>query len=373
MADLYQILGVPKSATQDEIKRAYRKLAHKYHPDKNPNDPESEKKFKEINNAYEVVGDAKKRQNYDRFGSNYDKVNQSKGGSSDGFGFDGVDFDFGGGGGFGDLNDVFETFFGSGFGSSSQRREKPSSARQRGVDIEMGIELTLEESANGVKKTINYRRNVTCKVCDGKGNEPGSKVSQCPTCKGQGRVYQRVETIFGVVQQETTCPTCDGIGKVYEKQCHNCNGKGYNQENEELEIEIPVGVDNNDRIRVDKKGQAGYKGSEPGDLYLVVLIKAHKFLKRENNDVTSTVEIGYLDLLLGARVDVVTVWGEVEIQIPALTSPEGQLRLKSQGMPKLNNATSKGDHYIKLKVRMPKELAVEQKEILEQVRSQLTS
>jgi molecular chaperone DnaJ len=366
MADFYELLGVSKNASQDEIKKAYRKLAHKYHPDKNPDNAEAEAKFKEVNNAYEVLSDAKKRQNYDRFGNNYERASQAGGG----YGFEGADFNFGGGGAgapFEDLNDVFETFFGSGFGSPRKQRTQ-SSVRKKGIDIEMEMQVTLEDVAKGVTKTFNYNRNTNCEVCEGQGNEPGSKISQCPTCKGQGKVYQRVETIFGVIQQEAQCPTCDGNGKIYEKQCHKCQGKGFNQVNEELEVEIPIGVDMGDRVRVSGKGQAGYKGSEPGDLYLVINIKKHSFLRREGDDIQSTIQIDYLDLLLGARVDVTTVWGEVEIQIPSLTDPEGQLRLKEQGMPKLNNSKSKGDHYIKLKIKMPDTLTSEQLELLQKVR-----
>ena len=375
MANPYEILGVSKNATQDEIKKAYRKLAHKHHPDKNSGDKASETKFKEINNAYEVLGDEKKRGNYDRFGDASQNMNYGgQGGGPGGFGFgDGVQFDFGQGGGpggFDDLNDVFETFFGSGFGASSQKKSRARSAasRMKGVDIEMGIELTLEEVAKGVKKSFSYKHNITCDNCTGKGHEPGSKVQNCTTCKGQGRVYQRVETIFGVIQQETQCPTCEGIGKIYDKKCSICVGKGYNQNNEELEVEIPVGVDNGDKVRVSGKGEAGYRGSEAGDLYLVINIKENKALIREKLDITSTIEIGYFDLLLGSRIDVYTVWGEVEVQIPAMTNPEGKLRLKSQGMPALNNPNNKGDHYIKLKIIMPNKLTGDQSEILMKIR-----
>jgi molecular chaperone DnaJ len=371
-ADLYQILGVSKTATQDEIKKAYRKLAHQYHPDKTDGDKASEAKFKEVNNAYEVLGDQKKRENYDRFGSNYDKVNNA----GQGFGYGGVNFDFGEMGGaapFGDLNDVFETFFGSGFGSSTNRRSKTkSTSRAKGVDIEMGISLTLEEIANGSKKTFTLKHNISCTHCVGKGFEPGSKVSTCPTCKGNGRVYQRVETIFGIIQQETTCPTCDGGGKVFDSPCKFCSGKGYNQETEEMEVEIPVGVDSGDRIRIQGKGEAGYRGSEAGDLYLQVQVQQHKLLQRDRQDINSTIEVGYFDILLGSKIDVYTVWGEVEVQIPALTNPDGKLRLKGQGMPKLNNPGQKGDHFLKLKVKMPTKLTTEQNEVLRKIREDVS-
>lgn len=368
MSDYYELLGVAKTASQDEIKKAYRKLAHKYHPDKNPGNADAEKKFKEINNAYETLGDSKKRQNYDRFGSGFQNGQAQAG---NGFGFEGVDFNFGNGSAFEDLNDVFESFFGSGFGTP-RRQKTQTTARQKGIDIELDLEITLEESANGIKKSFNYNHNVICDVCEGKGNEPGSKVSQCPTCKGQGRVYQRVETIFGIIQQESVCPTCEGSGTVFEKACHKCHGKGFNEQNEQLEIEIPVGVATGDKVRIASKGQAGYKGSQSGDLYLSIKIKNHPILKREGENIHSTIEVNYLDLLLGARVDVTTVWGDVEVQIPPLTAPDGQLRLKNQGMPKLNNSKSKGDHYIKLKTKMPTSLTTEQKSILQELRSNLS-
>jgi len=370
MKDLYEVLEVSKTATQDEIKKAYRKLAHQYHPDKNPNNPESEQKFKEVSSAYEVLGDSQKRENYNRFGSNHERVNQA----GSGFGFDGVDFDFGnfGGSNMGaeDLNDVFESFFGSGFAGTRSRRSANQTAR-RGVDIEMVIELSLEEAAAGVKKQFKYSHKTECEHCHGKGFEPGTSVKTCPTCKGNGRVYQRVETIFGVIQQETGCPTCEGSGQIYEKKCQVCTGKGYNTEEEEIEVSIPVGVSNGDRIRVPKKGEAGYRGSQPGDLFLQISVKSHKTLTREGLDIHSEIEIGYLDALLGSHVDVATVWGDVEVVIPALSNPQNKLRLKSQGMPKLNNSNIKGDHYIHLKIVMPKKLSSQQKEILSEIRDNL--
>lgn len=364
MEDLYNILGVDKSASQDEIKKAYRKKAHQYHPDKNPNNPESEKTFKKVNNAYEVLSDQKKRQNYDRFGTT---TNQQQPGP--GYGYDGVQFDFSQGAPFDDLGDVFETFFGGGF-QGGQRRSQ-GSVRKRGVDIEKTVEITLEEAASSTKKSISYTHNKTCMHCEGKGFEPGTKVQSCPTCKGQGRVYQRVETIFGVIQQETMCPTCEGQGKVYENPCKVCKGKGYNSEKEELEVEIPVGVNSGDRVRLPNKGEAGYKGSTPGDLYLIVKIIPHKFLTREDDNIQSTIEISYFDILMGARVDVYTVWGEVEVNIPALTNPDGKLRLKGQGMPKLNNSKIKGDHYLKLKIRMPKKLSNDHISLLKKIQTDL--
>ena len=208
----------------------------------------------------------------------------------------------------------------------------------------------------GPSKVIEYEHKVRCEECDGKGYEPGSKMIGCPTCKGRGRVYNRVETIFGVIQQETVCPTCEGVGKVPEVACHVCGGKGFNSRKEKLEVEIPVGVSNGDRIKVAGKGEAGYKGSTPGDLFLKVNEKKHKILQRDGVDIVSVAQINYLDFILGTKIDVYTVYGEVEVQVPRFTNPEGRLRLKDQGLPKLNNQTKKGDHYVEMKVIMPESL-----------------
>lgn len=364
-SDFYELLGVPKNATQDEIKKAYRKQAHKYHPDKNPGNAKAEANFKKINNAYEVLGDEKKRANYDRFGENYQNVNNA----GSGFGFDGVQFDFQDfTGGFGGIDDIFENFFGGG----GRQRPQNNSVRRKGIDIEIPIQLTLEEIAAGAKKTIEYEHKVRCVHCEGKGHEPGSKMKTCPTCKGRGKIYNRVDTIFGVIQQESVCPTCDGVGKVPEKECKECAGRGYQTKVETIEVEIPSGVNVGDRIKVSSKGQAGYRGSEPGDLFLKVHQKEHPQLKREGMDIHSTAEVNYLDFLLGTKIDVYTVWGEVEVQVPKFTNPEGKLRLREQGMPMLNNPSKRGDHYIDLRIKMPTELTSEDLFKISEIRKKLS-
>ncbi len=366
--DFYETLGVSKSATQDEIKKAYRKAAHKYHPDKTKGDKELETKFKLANNAYEVLGDKKKREHYDRFGSNYDKVNNA----GSGFGFDGVQFDFGNaGGGFGGMEDVFDSFFGGSRGGQSRRRGASPTKQTRGADIQMNVSVTLEQVAEGFKKDIKYKHKVECKICNGKGFEPGTNSKKCPTCNGKGRVYNRVDTIFGIIQQETVCATCEGRGKVYDHKCGECSGHGFTEKTEEIEVDIPAGIRNGDRVRVAGKGDAGYRGGEVGDLILHITVKPHDSLQREDIDITSVVEIEYLDLLLGTRVDVYTVWGEVEVSVPQFTAPEGKLRLKGQGLPKLNNSKVKGDHYIKLKIKMPKKMNSDDVATLSEIRKKM--
>jgi molecular chaperone DnaJ len=364
----YEILGVAKTASAEEIKKAYRKLAHQYHPDKNPDNKSSEDKFKEINNAYEILSDPKKRASYDRFGS--ERFNQAPGGASAGFGQDGqgfgFDFNFNQGSPFEDLNDVFEQMFG--FGGGSRRGNGPES-RRNGVSIEREIELTLEEISNGVTKTFSYSHNTNCDKCQGKGNEPGTDFKTCHTCKGAGRVFTRQSTIFGIIQQESMCPTCAGAGKEFIKACAKCSGKGFVQVNEELQIPIPVGINEGQKIKVSGKGEAGYRGSIPGDLLLAVKIRKHPTLIRKDENIESDLEINIFDLLLGCRRDVYTVWGDVEVEIPPLSAPDGKLRLKSQGVPRINNPAVRGDHYINIKPKMPKTLNSEQIQMLEQIRN----
>jgi len=367
--DFYELLGVSKSATADEIKKAYRKLAHQYHPDKNPDNKEAEEKFKEINNAYEVIGDAKKRANYDRFGSErYTQAggpSQAGGFGRDDFGF-GFDFNFNEGSPFGDLNDVFEQMFG--FGNKRGGTE----SRRSGVNIEREIELTLEEIANGVTKTFSYTHNAVCDKCSGKGNEPGTDFKTCHTCKGAGRVFTRQSTIFGIVQQESVCPTCAGAGKEFMKACTKCTGRGFTQVSEEIQIPIPAGINDSQKIKVTGKGEAGYRGSTAGDLLLNVRIRKHPSLVRVEDNIESDLEITVFDLLLGCKRDVYTVWGDVEVEIPPLTAPDGKLRLKSQGIPKISNPSVRGDHYINIRPKMPKSLSSEQIQMLEQVRNKWT-
>ncbi len=368
--DYYSILGINRNSTIDEIKKAYRKLAHQYHPDKNPNNKDAEAKFKEINNAYQTLSDPQKRKQYDTFGSSAESFggfNQNYQSNNSNVEFD---FNFGGNSNFEDLSDVFETFFGSGFGNSN-RRNKNTSTRTRGIDLEMEINISLEEVATGIEKEIKLNRKVKCEHCKGEGYEPGTGYKSCYTCKGGGRVYQRVQTFFGVMQQEAICPTCEGVGKIYEKSCTICKGKTYQVNKDKFTVKIPAGVDNGDKIRVSGKGEVGYRGSQYGDLFLKINVLKHKSLIRENNDIFSTINLEYLDLVLGKKVIVYTVYGDFEMTIPPLTSPETKLRIKGKGIPKLNSYNSIGDHYVSLKVRMPEKISKDQQEILQNLRSQL--
>jgi molecular chaperone DnaJ len=363
MADYYQILEVPKTATQDEIKKAYRKLAHKFHPDKNPGDNAAETKFKEINGAYEVLGDDKKRQQYDRFG---------KAGETGGFQDFGFDYSMFGNQGYSNganmenINDILNKIFG---GTSSKRNSTNTQSVRSGVDLERVLNVTLEEIAKGVDKNIVYKHKCVCESCTGKGFEPGSSFKSCTTCKGKGRVIERRDTIFGTMQQEIECRTCEGLGKIYEKQCKKCIGSGYIDKEEVLTIKIPQGIATGDKIRVKGKGEAGYRGAVSGDLYISFNEQPHPLFTRKNLDIESTVEVNYFDLLTGVTVDVPTVYGEVTVNIPSLTEPDQILKLNNQGLPKLGQTNLKGNQYISFKVKMPKKLTSEQLSVINKIKS----
>lgn len=363
MADYYQILGVPKTATQEEIKKAYRKLAHQHHPDKNAGNPESESKFKEVNGAYEVLSDDKKRQQYDRFG-----------GSSQNSGFEDFGFDYSmfGNQGYSSnynmdtINDILNNIFG---GSSNQRNDTNRTQQTKsGRDLEITLSVTLEEIAKGSEKTFSYKRKVACEVCSGKGFEAGSSYQTCPTCKGKGKVVERRETIFGAMQQEVECRTCEGIGRIYERQCKNCIGTGYKEKEDSLTISIPQGVSTGDKLRVKSKGEAGYRGALAGDLYINFNVLTHKTLQKDGNDIKCKININYFDLLVGVIIDVPTVIGEVSVNIPPLTEPNQILKLNGQGLPKLNQPTIKGDQYVTFNVIMPKKLSQEQINLIRKIK-----
>lgn len=369
MKDPYQILNVAKTATQEEIKRAYRKLAHQHHPDKNEGSKVAEEKFKEINGAYEILGDEQKRSQYDKF-ENYGG-NQGSGGGFGDFGFDYSMFNnsgFSDGMNMDSINDILNSMFGGGGRKTEQQRETV----RNGVSIEVQIDVTLEDVALGTTKKVNYKHTCKCESCTGKGFEPGSKFNNCPTCKGRGRVLERRETLFGVIQHEIDCPTCEGLGKIYEKQCRLCKGKGFEEKNDEIEVKIPTGVNTGDRLRIREKGHTGYRGGKSGDLYINFNVQDHKIFTREGLDIKCVVEIGYFDLILGVSIEVPTVYGDVAVNIPPLTKPSQTLKLTGQGLVKHDQKNIKGDHYITFVVNMPKKLSNEQFSMLSRIRSELS-
>lgn len=351
--DLYQILGVTKNSTPDEIKKAYRLKANKHHPDKNPNNPESEAKFKEASNAYETLSDPQKKQMYDQFGSTQGAAG-SYGGQSYGGGFGGGaggfnpnDFDFG------NIGDIFETFFNGGQGGSQR------SARQknvRGEDLEMNLKIKFDEAAFGVSKTIKLRRVVACEHCKASGAEPGTKVVSCQRCQGSGQIKEVKRTILGQVMTSRICDLCEGEGSVAEKRCSTCNGNKRLSKEDTIKVAIPKGVDDGAVIRLKGKGNEGLKPDQEGDLYIHIVVEPSlKFVRREY-DIHTTYELNILQAVLGDDVEIETLHGKETLTIQPGTQGDKQFRLKSKGVPHLNS-NDIGDHVVSVKLYVPKKIS----------------
>jgi molecular chaperone DnaJ len=351
--DYYETLGVSKDASGDEIKKAYRKKAMKYHPDRNPDDKAAEDKFKEVNEAYEVLSDETKKSQYDRFG--HAGVNNGAGGAGAG--------GFGGGfsgGGFDDIfGDIFD-MFGGGGGRRSSRR-----GPQQGSDIKINLKLSFEEAAFGVEKKIKINRNETCHSCHGSGAKEGSAVETCDKCGGAGQVNIIRDTPFGRVQQVATCDKCHGEGKIIKEPCPVCNGKGYERKQREIKINIPAGVDENSVLPLRGEGNAGPKGGPSGDLYVYMKIKPHPLFKREGNHVLCDIPITFVQATLGDTLEIPTLDGKIKFKIPEGTQTGKTFRLKGKGIVNVNGF-GKGDQYVTVHVEVPKKLNKKQKEILKQ-------
>lgn len=345
--DYYEILGLQKGASDDEIKRAFRKLAIKYHPDKNQGNKEAENKFKEINEAYQVLSDPEKKARYDQFGT---ADGAGFGGSGSGFG----GFDFSDMGGFGD---IFDSFFGGGGGS--QRRNGP----KRGADLEYSINLTFEEAVFGVKKEISITRSEACETCHGDGAEPGTSSKTCPHCNGSGQVRVQRQTPLGSFVSTTTCDHCNGTGKVIETPCHTCKGKGKVRKNRKITVNIPAGVDTGNVMPLRGQGEHGEKGGSPGDLYIKIRVMPSKEFKRKGNDIYVDAHISMASAALGIEIKVPTVDGDVSYTVPAGTQSGTLFRLRGKGVPRVNSS-GRGDQYVKVIVDIPKTLNEKQKEAL---------
>lgn len=348
--DYYEVLGVSKTATDEEIKKAYRKLAKQYHPDLNPGNKEAEAKFKEAGEAYEVLGDKEKRAKYDQFG--HAAFDPNMGG-----GYGGAGFDFGGM----DFGDIFSSIFGGGF-SGGGRRNGP----QRGADLKAYLELTFEEAAFGCKKTLSITKNVPCDECEATGSKSRTSTT-CQTCHGTGQVKVTQSTMFGAFQNVKTCEKCGGTGKIITDPCGSCGGKGFVKKAVKTEVQIPGGIDDGQTLSLSGQGEPGKNGGPAGDLLVAVRVKKHSVLKREGFDIFSEATISFTQAALGDEVKVTTLDGEVSMSIPAGTQPGVSFKLKGKGTEKLRGS-GRGDQYVKINVAVPKKLNEKQKELLQQLK-----
>ena len=356
--DYYEILGVGRGASADEIKKAYRKLTRKYHPDANPGDAEAEKKYKEINEANEVLSDPQKRTQYDQFGYVGDMPPGGDFGGFGGPGFGGADF-----------GDLFGDLFGSAFGGSGRRSVDPNAPR-RGNDLEYTMQISLEDAFRGVTKKIEVPRLEICPHCGGSGAEPGTKIETCPTCGGRGQVQQTVNTPFGQMAQVTACPTCHGKGKVIKTPCRECKGQGRVRKQHSVDVKIPAGIDTGIRLRVSSQGEAGVNGGPSGDLFLLIEVKPDRRFQRKGDDLNTSVDIKYPQAALGCEVKIETFDGFETLDIPAGTQPGSKLRIKGRGMPRLRGKGS-GDMNILVKVTISKDPSAKERELLEQIAKEM--
>lgn len=348
--DYYEVLGVSKSATDDEIKMAFRKLAKKYHPDINK-DPDAPAKFKEAQEAYSVLSDASKRAQYDQFGHAAFQGGAAGGNAG---GFDFSDFDF---------SDIFGDLFGGSSFFGGRRSAQGSSRARKGNDSIMRVDLTFEEAVFGTKKTINVNVSETCDDCHGKG---GFDESTCTVCHGSGQVTAEQRTLFGTFMTQTTCSACYGKGKVFKETCKTCRGNGRIKKNKDLEVKIPAGVNTGNQLRLSGKGEAGVNGGPNGDIYLEFYVKNHPLFVRENNDIYLTLPLTITDAVLGCKKDIPTLYGDVKLSIPEGSMSGDKHRLKGKGVEDVNTGR-KGDMYVVLNIITPKKLSRDQKKLFEEL------
>lgn len=345
--DYYEILGVKKEATPEEIKKAYRNLALKYHPDRNSSDGDTENKFKEINEAYQVLSDPEKRARYDQFGS------------AEGMG--GFDFqgrgssDFGN---FGDFGDIFDSFFGT-----RTRRSDGRARPQRGANLRYNLEISFEDAAFGKETKIEIPGWENCSVCQGSGAKPGTSPQTCPDCHGTGEIKSTQSTMFGQFVNINTCPRCGGEGKIIKEACINCRGTGKVKKNKSIKVKIPAGVDTGHRLRISEMGEPGEKGGPSGDLYIVLQVKPHKLFKRSGIDISYTHPISFIKAALGGTTTVPTMEEKAKLKIPAGTQPNSVFRLRGKGIYKIGTQ-QRGNQYIKIIVEIPKKMNEKQKDLL---------
>ncbi|MBS7225484.1 MAG: molecular chaperone DnaJ [Clostridiaceae bacterium] len=358
--DYYEVLGVQKGATDDQIKKAHRKLAKKYHPDLNKDNPEAEEKFKEVNEAYEVLSDKDKRAKYDQFG--FAGVDPNYGAGQGGYG------GFGGGFDMGDLGDIFGSFFGGGFGSSSRSRRN---APQRGATIQKRVMLSFEEAAFGCEKEITIERTETCDECGGTGAAKGTSAETCSNCRGSGTVTQTQRTPLGMFQTQAACPNCHGTGKIIKKPCTKCGGTGRVQKSRTLKVNIPAGIDDGQSIQLRGQGGAGANGGPAGDVIVTISIRPHPIFTREGSDVVCEMPVSFAQAALGDTLQVPTIDGKVEYTMPEGTQPGTVFRMRGKGIQNVNGR-GRGDQYVRINIEVPKNLSGKQKELLREFEASMT-
>lgn len=351
--DYYEVLGIGRDADDAAIKKAYRVLAKKYHPDMNPGDAEAEKKFKEASEAYAVLSDAEKRRQYDQFGHAAFEGGTGGAGGFGGFDFNGADF-----------SDIFGDIFGDLFGGGGRRGGRANNGPMKGANIRKSIRITFEEAVFGCEKELDLVLKDPCKTCNGTGAKPGTSPETCPKCGGKGQVVYTSQSFFGTVQNVQTCPNCGGSGKVIKEKCSDCAGTGYTSSRKKIQVSIPAGIDNGQSVRIREKGEPGVNGGPRGDLLVEVNVSRHPIFQRQDVHIFSTVPISYAQAALGGDVKVPTVDGDVIYTVKPGTKTDTKVRLKGKGVPSLRNSQVRGDHYVTLVIQTPEKLSAEAKEAL---------
>jgi molecular chaperone DnaJ len=346
--DYYEVLGVSRSATEDELKKAYRQLAKKYHPDTNPGDNAAEAKFKEASEAYAVLSDADKRRQYDQFG--HSAFDGSAGAGAGGFDFSGMD-----------MGDIFGDIFGDLFGGRSRR---PSNGPMQGANLRTAVRITFEEAVFGIEKELELALKDECATCHGTGAKPGTSADTCSKCGGKGQVVYTQQSLFGMVRNVQTCPDCKGTGKIIKDKCSDCYGSGFVTSKKKIKVSIPAGIDGGQSVRIRSKGEPGSNGGPRGDLLVEVEVSRHPIFQRQDQDIFSTAPISYATAVLGGDVKISTVDGDIIYNVKPGTQTDTKVRLREKGVPSLRNKAVRGDHYVTLVVQVPTNLNSEQKDLL---------
>lgn len=349
--DYYEVLGVGRDADEATLKKAYRQIAKKYHPDMNPGDAEAEKKFKEASEAYAVLSDPDKRRQYDQFGHAAFEGGAGGAGGFGGFDFSGADF-----------SDIFGDIFGDLFGGG--RRGRANQGPMKGMNIRKSVRLTFEEAVFGCEKELDVVLKDPCPKCHGTGAKPGTSPETCPKCGGKGQVVYTQQSFFGTVQNVQTCPDCHGTGKIIRDKCPDCGGTGYVSSRKKISVSIPAGIDNGQSVRIREKGEPGVNGGPRGDLLVEVTVSRHPIFQRQDVHIFSTVPISFAQATLGGDIRIKTVDGEVLYNVKPGTKTDTKVRLKGKGVPSIRNAQVRGDHYVTLVIQTPEHLSAEAKEAL---------